>query len=213
MFFSNEIKSNKECTLCPTIKKAKNEVDKILKNRPPVIEDVTKLRSTPICTIKTPNGQETLSVNDLEKKYTLNYPSWDKSCQSFPEGPIFNGKGKLLNGNLFTKATDIEEKRQNLKNDIISTSSIPFDIEKDTDNEIIEKTVNQVVESLKVVIDNLDLANNPRVKNGLPKGLKGKIRGKLNDLKTPKGQLISEGNFGVFKSPKKSTKLFEGFLT
>ena len=102
MFFSNEIQSNKECTLCPTIKKAKKEVDKVLKNRLPVIEDVTKLRSTPICTIKTPNGQETLSVNDLEKKYTLNYPSWDKSCQSFPEGPIFNGKGKLLNGNLFT---------------------------------------------------------------------------------------------------------------
>ena len=50
MVFSNEIQSNKECTLCPTIKKAKNEVDKILKNRP-VIEDVTKLRSTPICTI------------------------------------------------------------------------------------------------------------------------------------------------------------------
>ena len=212
MVFSNEIQSNKECTLCPTIKKAKNEVDKILKNRP-VIENVTKLRSTPICTIKTPNGQETLSVNDLEEKYILTYPFWDKSCQSFPEGPIFYGKGKLLNGNLFTKATDIEEKRQNLKNDIISISSISFDIKTDKDNEIIEKTVNQVVESLKVVIDNLDLANNPRVKDGLPKGLKGKIRGKLNDLKTPEGQLISEGNFDVFKSPKKSTKLFEGFLT
>ena len=201
-----------ECALCPTVKKATNEVGKILKNRPPIIEDVTKLRSTPICTIKTPNGQETLSVNDLEKKYTLNYPSWDKSCQSFPEGPIFYGKGKLLNGNLFTKATDIEEKRQNLKNYIISISSIPFNIKEDTDNEIIEKTVKQVVESLKVVIDNLDLANNPRVKNGLPNGLKGKIRGKLNDLKTPEGQLISEGDFVVFKSPKKSTKLFEGFL-
>ena len=185
MVSSNEIQSNEECKLCPTIKKAKAEVDKILKNRPPVIEDVTKLRSTHICTIKTPNGQETLSLNDLEEKYTLNYPLWDKSCQSFPEGPIFNGKGKLLNGNLFTKATDIEEKRHNMKNDIISISSIPFDIEKDTDNEIIDKTVNKVVESLKVVIDDLDLANNPRVKNGLPKGLKGKIRGKLNELKTP----------------------------
>ena len=71
MVFSNEIQSNKECKLCPIIEKAKNEVDKILKNRPRVIEDVTKLRSTPICTIKTPNGQETLSVNDLEKKYTF----------------------------------------------------------------------------------------------------------------------------------------------
>ena len=57
--------------------------------------------------------------------------------------------------------------------------------EKDTDNEIIEKTVKQVVESLKVVIEDLDLANNPRVKSGLPKGMNGKIRGKLNDLKTP----------------------------
>ena len=27
------------------------------------------------------------------------------------------------------------------------------------------------------------------------------------------GQLISEGNFGVFKSPKKRSKLFEGFLS
>ena len=193
MVFSNEIQSNKECALCPTVKKATNEVDKILKNRPPIIEDVTKLRSTPICTIKTPNGQENLSVNDLEKKYTLNYPSWNKFCQSFPEGPIFNGKGKLLNGNIFTKATDIEEKCQNLKNDIISISSIPFD---------------EVVESLKVVIDDLELSSNPRVKNGLPKGLKGKLGGKLNDLKTSEGQLISERNFGVFKSPKKTTKLF-----
>ena len=82
MVFSNEIQSNKEYALCSTIKKAKNEVDKILKNRLRIIEDVTKLRSTPICTIKTPNGQENLSVNDLEKKYTLNYPSWNKFCQS-----------------------------------------------------------------------------------------------------------------------------------
>ena len=74
------------------------------------------------------NGEETLSLNDLEKKYTKTYPFWDKSCQSFPEGPILYGKGKLLNGNLFTKATDIEEKQQNLKSDIISISSIPFDI-------------------------------------------------------------------------------------
>ena len=107
--------------------------------------------------------------------------------------------------------TDIEEKRQNLKNDIISISSIPFDIEKDTDNEIIEKTVNQVVESLKVVIDNLDLANNPRVKNGLPKGLKGKIRGKLNDLKTPKGQLISEGNLVSSNLPKRAPNYLKDF--
>ena len=28
----------------------------------------------------------------------------------------------------------------------------------------------------------------------------------------PTGQIISEGNFGVFKSPKKQTKNFEGFL-
>ena len=27
-----------------------------------------------------------------------------------------------------------------------------------------------------------------------------------------KGQIISEGNFGVFKYPKKDTKFFEGFL-
>jgi hypothetical protein len=27
-----------------------------------------------------------------------------------------------------------------------------------------------------------------------------------------KGQIISEGNFGVFKSPKKQSKFFEGFL-
>ena len=213
MVFSNEIQSNKECALCSTIKKAKNEVDKILKNRLRIIEDVTKLRSTPICTIKTPNGEETLSLNDLEKKYTKTYPFWDKSCQSFPEGPILYGKGKLLNGNLFTKATDIEEKRQNLKNDIIFISSISFDTKTDKDNEIIEKTVNQIVESLKVVITNLDLNLTKRVKDGLPKGLKGKIRGKLKDLKIPEGQLISKGNFGVFKSPKKSTKLIERFLS
>ena len=32
-------------------------------------------------------------------------------------------------------------------------------------------------------------------------------------LEPAKGQFISEGNFDVFKSPKKRTKYFEGFLS
>ena len=34
----------------------------------------------------------------------------------------------------------------------------------------------------------------------------------LVDTPNTKGQLISEGNSGIFKSPKKRTKYFEGFL-
>ena len=59
---------------------------------------------------------------------------------------------------------------------------------------------------------------------GLRENIKHKIRSL--DLYTPHvwspplhfyanylGQLISEGNFGVFKFPKKLSKLFEGFLS
>ena len=36
--------------------------------------------------------------------------------------------------------------------------------------------------------------------------------GNSSNVSATKGQIISEGNLGVFKSPKKQAKFFEGFL-
>ena len=177
--------TSEQCLFCQTIsnhrKELKSIVEKASQNMPQI--DVPKLRSTPICSIKIPSGQKPMSIDDIEKRYTLNHPTWETTCQSFPESPIFNGKGKLLNGNLFTRAIDIEEKKQSLIKKLKELSNIPFDKDCKTDNQIVEKITNYIVESLQIVISDLNLASNPRIKNGLQKALSGKIKGKLHDLK------------------------------
>ena len=64
-----------------------------------------------------------------------------------------------------------------------SISEVPFDVESDSDNVIISKTVNIIFESLQNVIKCLNMENNLRVKNSLPKILSGMVKGKLTQLK------------------------------
>ena len=173
------------CYLCPTIGNHKAEVNRIVEaaigNRPNL--DLQSFKSLPLCNIKVPtvSGEEDLCLNDIERKYTENFPLWDKEFQCFPEGPIFYDK--LFKKEPFTRAIDIEEKVNQLKKKIQCISVVPFDVNSDSDNVMILKTVNVIVESLQVVIKCLNLENNSRVKNSLPKILSGMVKGKLTQLK------------------------------
>ena len=87
-----------ECPVCPIIRNHENEVKSILekavKNRPEI--NVAPFRlgftSTPICKIKTPVGDDPLSLDDIERMFTKNFPSWNQDFLCFPEGPMFYDK-------------------------------------------------------------------------------------------------------------------------
>ena len=168
------------CYFCPTIENHKAEVNRIVKNgNGAKIE--TSFRDIPLCTIKTPIGEKPMTLDDIEEMYMKNFPDWDKNFQCFPEGPIFYDK--LFKKEPFTRAIDIEERLNQLKNKIQSISKVPFDVNSDSDNAIISKTVKIILESLQDVIKCLNLENNSRVKNSLPKILNGMVKGKLTQLK------------------------------
>ena len=122
-----------------------------------------------------------MTLNDIEEIYAKNFPTWDREFQCFPEGPIFYDK--LFKKEPFTTAIDIEERRNQLKSKIQNISIVPFDVESDSDKDIISKTVNGVWESLQDLIKCLSLENNSRVKRTLPNILSGMVRGKLTQLK------------------------------
>ena len=97
------------CNCCDIVKhhidKVKSIVDKAKKNYLN-IEEIEKFRSTTICSIKTPKGETPLSLNDIEEKYSTDFPDWDQKFQCFPEGPIFYDslfKKSLLLGSLILK--------------------------------------------------------------------------------------------------------------
>ena len=168
------------CYFCATIENHKAEVNRIIKNgNGAKIE--TDFRDIPLCTIKTPVGDQLMTLDDIEKMYMKNFPKWDKDFQCFPEGPIFYDK--LFKKEPFTRAIDIEEKLNQLRNKVQSISEVPFDVDSDSDNVIISKTVNIIFESLQNVIKCLNMENNLRVKNSLPKILSGMVKGKLTQLK------------------------------
>ena len=191
------------CYLCPIICRHKSEVKRTVEaaigNRPNI--DLKSFRSLPICNIKVPtaSGEEALCLDDIERKYTENFPLWDKEFQCFPEGPIFYDK--LFKKEPFTRAIDIEEKVNQLKNNMQSISEIPFDVEFDSDNFIISKTVNTTLKSLQDVIKCLNLENNSHVKNGLPDIVKGIARGKLTQLKEASQSIASirEIHYDIFR--------------
>ena len=117
------------CYLCPTIGNHRAEVKRIVENGiGPKIE--TSFRDIPLCTIKTPNGEKSMTLDDIEKMYTKNFPTWDREFQCFPEGPIFYDK--LFKIEPFTRAIDIEERVNQLKSKIKHISKVPFDVELDS---------------------------------------------------------------------------------
>ena len=65
---------------CKIIKNHTDEVkrivDKAKKNRQNI--DVQNFRSTIICSIKTPDGETPLTLNDIEKQYSNDFPDWVK---------------------------------------------------------------------------------------------------------------------------------------
>ena len=176
------------CYLCPTIGNHRAEVKRIVENgNGAKIE--TSFRDIPVCTIKTPVGEKSMTLDDIEKMYTKNFPTWDREFQCFPEGPIFYDK--LFKIEPFTRAIDIEERVNQLKSKIQNISKVPFDVEFDSENFIISKTVNSVLESLQDLIKHLSLENNPRVKKSLPNILSGMVRDKLTQLKEASQSIAS----------------------
>ena len=175
------------CYLCPTVGNHRAEVNRIVEvaigNRP--IIDIQNLKSLPLCHIKVPtaSGEETLCIDDIERKYIEDFPLWDNEFQCFPEGPIFYDK--LFKKEPFTRAIDIENKFLELRKKVKAIPETPFDAEKDTDEIVIEKTVNSIILSLQTLIKYLELSNNPRIKSGLPKVLYPKVKAKLEMLKDP----------------------------
>ena len=167
-------KDNKSCLLHEIVRKHRAQVTNILAkvkiNRPTISDAFT---TTPIC--ETPQG-ERLTLNDLEKVYLNQHPNWDKEYQCFPGGPLFYDK--LFNVQPYTRAKDIENKRQELKEKKGSLSNLPLNGELD-----VAKTTNEILSSLKQVIIDLKLTDNSRIKNQLPNILKLKLDGKSKELK------------------------------
>ena len=168
------------CYFCQTIGKHRAEVNKIVENGNGAIIE-TSFRDIPLCNIKTPIGEKSMTLNDIEEMYTKNFPLWEEDFQCFPEGPIFYDK--LFKKEPFTRAIDIEKKMNQLRNKIQSISKVPFDAKYDSDNVMITKTVNSVLDSLRDVIRCLNLENNLRVNKNIPSILSGMVRGKLKELK------------------------------
>ena len=181
------------CYLCPTIGNHREKVNKIVAaaigNRP--IIDLHSYKSLPLFHIKVPavSGEETFCLNDIERKYTIDFPLWEKEFQSFPEGPIFYDK--LFKKEPYTRTTDIENKFIEMRKYVNAITKTPFDIEKDTDESVIKNSVNSIILSLQNLIKNLELSNNLRIKSGLPNVLYSKIKAKLEMLKdSTKGIVI-----------------------
>ena len=176
------------CYLCPTVGNHKAEVNRIVKaaieNRPNI--DLQSFKLLPLCHIKVPtaSGEETLCLDDIERKYIDDFPLWEKEFQCFPEKPIFYDK--LFKKEPFTRAIDIENKFIELRKKVNAITETPFDAEKDADETVIEKTVNSIMLSLQTLIKYLKLSNNPRIKSGgLQKVLNPKVKAKLEMLKDP----------------------------
>ena len=174
------------CYLCPTVgnhrEKVKTIVEAANENRPNI--DIQSFRLLPVCHIKVPtaSGEETLCLDDIERKYIDDFPLWEKEFQCFPEKPIFYDK--LFKKEPFTRAIDIENKFIELRKKVNAITETPFDAEKDADETVIEKTVNSIISSLQTLIKYLELNNNPRIKSGgLQKVLNTKVKAKLEMLK------------------------------
>ena len=167
-------KDDKCCLLHEIVRKHRAQVTNILAkakiNRPTIGDAFT---TSPIC--ETPQG-ERLTLNDLENIYLSQHPNWDTEYQCFPGGPLFYDK--LFNVQPYTRAKDIESKRQELKEKKGSLSTLPLDGELD-----VAKTTNEIMNSLKQVIIDLNLTDNSRIKNQLPNILKLKLDGKSKELK------------------------------
>ena len=179
---------SESCYLCPTVGNHKAEVKRVVKaaieNRPNI--DLQKFKSLKLCHIKVPtaSGEETLCLDDIEKKYIQDFPLWEKGFQCFPEGPIFYDK--LFKKEPFTRTIDIENKLIELRKKANAITEAPFAAEKDADETVIEKTVNSIMSSLQTLIKYLKLSNNPRIKSGgLQKVLNPKVKAKLEIIKDP----------------------------
>ena len=164
------------CYFCPTIRKHKADVNKAIKNGNSNTTN-TNYKDIPFCTIKTPIGEKPLNIEVIEEMYMKSFPMWGEDLQCFPEGPIFYGR--LSKKEPFTRAIDIEEKLNQLRNKIQSISKVPFDVESDSDNDIISKTVNIIMENLQDLIKYLNLENNSRMENGLRTILSGMVKDNL----------------------------------
>ena len=173
--------SDTSCILCKIVTDHGNEVKKIVekaKNRSKI--DIEKFNKTPICSIKTPTGEKPLSLNDVDLMYGKDFPSWNKEFQCFPEAAIF--RDKLFKKSPYKRAIDIENHINELKNKIELISGAPFD-KKDSDHEIATKSLDCVVQSLQPLINHLNLEENSRIKNGLPKILKEKLKSNEKPLR------------------------------
>ena len=166
------------CKIIKThIDEVKQIVDKVKKKNHQNI-DIQKFKSTLICSIKTPEGEIPLSLNDIEKQYCNHFPDWDKKNQCFPEGPIFYDS--LFKKEPTARLTDIENRRKKLKEKIGLVSEVPSFAKNDSRKDIIEKLSTTILHSLKPVISDLSISSKARViKNLQQKLLNGKIREKL----------------------------------
>ena len=172
---NSSLSNGKHCSLCHTITKYRREVQKIIEsvkmNCSSHDKKQVSFKSTPIC--ESPQGTK-LTLDDIEKIYSDQYPEWHKKLQSFPEGPLFSDK--LFNTQPYIRAKDIEIRRHALTRKIKTITTVSLSIEKH------EELSREILESLKPVIEDLKLTNNRRITTGLSKVLDGKLKGKWKDL-------------------------------
>ena len=167
-------------TCCKIIKthidEVKRIVDKAKKNHQNI--DIQKFKSTLICSIKTPEGEIPLSLNDIEKQYCNHFPDWDKKNQCFPEGPIFYDS--LFKKEPTSRLIDIENRKKKLKKKIGHISEAPSFTENDSRKDIIEQLSITILQSLQPLIRDLSRSSKACVIEDLQQKLaNGKIKEQL----------------------------------
>ena len=97
--------------------------------------------------------------------------------------PSFCVKGLNLREHLSRQLMNLEYNIQELKNKVEVVSVVPFDVEKDSEDEIATKSLDCIVHSLTPLITHLNLEKHLQIKNDLPKILKGKLKSNEKPLK------------------------------
>ena len=115
-----------------------------------------------------------LTLDDIEKIYSNQYPEWHQTFQCFPQGPLFSDK--LFNTQPYIRAKDIEMRRHVLRRKMKCIVPIVLPIKKH------DELSKEILESLQPVIEELKLNNNHKITSSLSKVLDGKLKGKWKDL-------------------------------
>ena len=171
------------CHLCSVVHNHLTEVQKIIQQAKDARPSLSpNFRTTPICSVPTPIGNQNLTIDDIELCYKEDHPQWDQGGECFPAGPLYFDK--LANKTPYARATDLELSLDAANKKIISILNVPFDRLTESDSDIKEKCWQSIIYSIQPMIKSLSLTNNKAIE-GVRKELKNQMQGRLTELKDP----------------------------